>query len=111
MDRLGATSLKRRKHNADDKQSLLVEDLRNHSPKQLAELCLLLGAGAPLRPDPRRSRFFEIDGDSHVFYICKYPSGKKVLLIAVWERERTLDDPEAGVIEKSEMGEELCVDQ
>jgi hypothetical protein len=70
------------------KQPPLLEDLRNHSPEQIGELRLLLSSGAPSRPDPRRPGFFEVDGDSYVFYIFKYPTGTKVLLLGVWERDR-----------------------
>lgn len=70
------------------KQPPLLEDLRSHSPEQLAELRLLLISGAPSRPDPRRPGFFELDGIENVFYVFKYPSGTKVLLVGVWERER-----------------------
>src|SRR5580693_565952 len=73
----------------------LLEDLRNHSPEQLGELRLLLSVGAPSRPDPRRPGFFEVDGDSEVFYIFKYPTGTKVLLLGVWDRER---DPVAELV-------------
>jgi hypothetical protein len=65
----------------------MIEDLRNHSPEQLAELHVLLAIGAPSRPDPRRPGFFEVDGDSHVFYIFRYPNGTKVLLLGIWERD------------------------
>ena len=70
------------------KQPPLVEDLRSHAPEQIAELRLLLSSGAPSRPDPRRPGFFELDGVENVFYIFRYPSGAKVLLLGVWERER-----------------------
>ncbi len=70
------------------KKPPLLEDLRNHTPEQMAELRLLLHSGAPSRPDPRRPGFFEVQGDSNVFYVFKYPSGTKVLLVGVWERER-----------------------
>jgi hypothetical protein len=69
------------------KQPPLLEDLRSHSPEQLAELRLLLTSGATSRPDPRRPGFFELDGTESVFYIFRYPSGSKVLLLGVWERE------------------------
>lgn len=69
------------------KQPPLLEDLRNHSPEQIGELRLLLSAGAPSRPDPRRPGFFEVDGNSSVFYIFKYPTGSKVLLLGVWDRD------------------------
>lgn len=70
------------------KQPPLLEDLRSHTPEQIAELRLLLSSGAPSRPDPRRPGFFELDGEENVFYIFRYPSGAKVLLLGVWERER-----------------------
>jgi hypothetical protein len=70
------------------KQPPLLEDLRNHTSEQLAELRLLLASGAASRPDPRRPGFFELDGAENVFYVFKYPTGTKVLLVGVWERER-----------------------
>jgi hypothetical protein len=70
------------------KQPPLLEDLRNHTPEQLAELRLLLSSGAASRPDPRRPGFFEMDGTENVFYVFKYPTGTKVLLVGVWEREQ-----------------------
>ena len=70
------------------KQPPLLEDLRNHTPEQLAELRLLLTVGAPSRPDPRRPGFYELDGDNSVFYVFKYPTGTTVLLLGVWERVR-----------------------
>ena len=69
------------------KQPPLLEDLRSHTSEQLAELRLLLTSGAPSRPDPRRPGFFELDGTENVFYVFKYPTGTKVLLLGVWERD------------------------
>ncbi len=77
------------------KQLPLVEDLRNHSQEQLAELRQLLIAGAPSRPDPRRPGFYEVEGLSNIYYVFKYPTGTKVLLIGVWQRER---DPVAALV-------------
>jgi len=36
-----------------------------------------------------------VDGDANVFYIFKYPTGTKVLLLGVWDRER---DPVAELV-------------
>jgi hypothetical protein len=94
----GNVSLWRQKTNmitTISKQPPLLEDLRNHSPEQLAELRLLLNVGAPSRPDPRRPGFFELEGTSNVFYIFRYPTGSKVLLLGVWERE---SDPVAEAV-------------
>ena len=77
------------------KQPPLVEDLRNHSQEQLAELRTLLQSGAPSRPDPRRPGFFEVAGQNNVFYVFKYPTGTKVLLLGVWQRE---SDPVAELV-------------
>ena len=73
----------------------LVEDLRNHSQEQLAELRQLLAVGAPSRPDPRRPGFYEVDGFADTYYVFKYPTGTKVLLIGVWVRE---SDPIAALV-------------
>ena len=69
------------------KQPPILEDLRNHSQEELAELRTLLSVGAELRPDPRRPGFFEVSGIDRVYYIFKYPTGSKVLLLGVWDRD------------------------
>jgi hypothetical protein len=73
----------------------LVEDLRNHPQEQIAELRMLLQSGAPSRPDPRRPGFFEVEGRSSVYYVFKYPTGTKVMLLGVWDRE---SDPVAELV-------------
>ena len=77
------------------KQPPLVEDLRNHSQEQMAELRQLLAAGAPSRSDPRRPGFYEVEGASSTYYVFKYPTGTKVLLLGVWERG---SDPVAAMV-------------
>jgi hypothetical protein len=69
------------------KRPPVLQDLRNHSEEQVAELRVLLEQGAPAKPDPRRPGFFELQGSQNVFYIFKYPAGTKVLLLGVWERD------------------------
>jgi len=69
------------------KQPPILEDLRNHSQEELVELRTLLSVGAELRPDPRRPGFFEVSGIDRVYYIFKYPTGSKVLLLGVWDRD------------------------
>jgi hypothetical protein len=77
------------------KQPPLVEDLRNHSEEQIAELRQLLAVGAPSRPDPRRPGFYEVEGLSSTYYVFKYPTGTKVLLLGAWGRE---SDPAASLV-------------
>jgi hypothetical protein len=69
-----------------EKQPPLVEDLRRHTPEQVAELRLLLSAGMTGRPDTLRPGFYELDGTDNVYYIFRYPTGHKVLLVAAWQR-------------------------
>ncbi len=65
----------------------MVEDLRNHTPEQLLELRLILNSGAKGREDTRRPGFYELDGMENVYYVFRYPTGHKVLLIAAWDRQ------------------------
>jgi hypothetical protein len=73
------------------KQPPVIEDPRDHPLKQVAELRLLLEADVPLRPDPRRPGFYEIDGVANVYYIFQYPSGRKVMLLGVWDRDPAVE--------------------
>jgi hypothetical protein len=68
-------------------KSNVIEDLRKHTPEQLAELRLLLNIGLSARADSRRRGFFEIDGAANVYYVLRYPFGRKVLLVAAWDRQ------------------------
>lgn len=64
----------------------VVEDLRGHTNEQMLELRLLLNSGTMGRADERRPGFYEMEGIRHVYYVFRYPSGHKVLLLAAWER-------------------------
>jgi hypothetical protein len=77
------------------KQPPLLEDLRKHTPEQMAELRLLLNAGITGRPDTRRPGFYELDGRFNVYYIFRYPTGHKVLLVAAWQKNT---DPVAEMV-------------
>lgn len=77
------------------KHSPLIEDLRQHSAEQLRELRMLLDAGMPGRPDPRRPGFYELDGVANVYYVFRYPAGHKVLLLAAWQKDT---DPVAELV-------------
>jgi hypothetical protein len=79
------------KENEQTNLPRVIEDLRKHTPEQLAELRLLLNVGLD-RADTRRSGFFEIDGAANVYYVLRYPFRHKVLLVAAWDRQ---GDPKA----------------
>lgn len=65
----------------------IVEDLRHHTPEQMLELRMLLNTGAKGREDARRPGFFEMEGVTNVYYVFRYPTGHKVLLVAAWDRQ------------------------
>jgi hypothetical protein len=75
-------------YDSPGKSPLQVEDLRKHTPEQIAELRELLDAGVVGRPDLHRPDFYEVDGTEDVYFILRYPSGDKVLLIAAWKKAR-----------------------
>jgi hypothetical protein len=72
-----------------------IEDLRNHPAESVETLRMLLQAGVPARPDPRRRDFYEVDNCSRVFYIHITPRGS-VLLLAIWSKDSPEPDIEAG---------------
>jgi hypothetical protein len=63
-----------------------IKDLRHHSPETLETLRGLLAGGADVRPDPKRLHFYELEGDTHVFYIYISPADGTVELLATWAR-------------------------
>ncbi len=65
----------------------IVEDLRRHTPEQLLELRLMLNTGVKGREDARRPGFYEMEGVNNVYYVFRYPTGHKVLLVAAWDRQ------------------------
>ncbi|HEX2713851.1 MAG TPA: hypothetical protein VHM88_16775 [Candidatus Acidoferrales bacterium] len=67
--------------------SLEIENLRNHPAETVEQLRYLLASGAPARPDPRRSGFYEVENHSRVFYIHISPVNGKVLLLATWTKD------------------------
>lgn len=76
----------------------MVEDLRSHTPEQLMELRRLLNAGLTGRADLRRPGFYELDGVANVYYVFRYPTGHKVLLVAAWLKDA---DPVAEMVSLS----------
>lgn len=66
-----------------------VENLRNYPAETVDKLRELLAAGAPARPDPRRSNFYELENGSRVYYIHISPVSGKVWLLAIWSKSAT----------------------
>src|SRR5580704_9006801 len=74
--------------------NLDIKDLRHHSPETLQALRGLLAGGADVRPDPKRSHFYELEGETHTFYIYISPADGAVELLATWAREDRPADSE-----------------
>jgi hypothetical protein len=47
----------------------------------------LLACGAPAKPDPRRSDFYELEDGNRVFYIHITPVNGNILLLATWVKD------------------------
>jgi hypothetical protein len=68
-----------------------IKDLRNHSPETLETLRGLLASGTGVRPDLKRPHFFELEGDTCVFYVYVSPVDGSVALLATWPRTADLE--------------------
>jgi hypothetical protein len=64
-----------------------IEDLGNHPTEALAALRSLLAGGANTIADPKRDGFYEVEGDSAVYYIHVSRITGKILLLATWQSE------------------------
>lgn len=67
--------------------ALQIDAPRNHSVETQERLRQLLDGGAPMRPDPKRPDFFEVEDENRVFYVHVVKATGKVTLLAVWDRE------------------------
>jgi hypothetical protein len=78
-------------------QVLQIEAPRDHSLEVQERLRQLLDGGAPARLDPKRPDFYEIEDDTHVFYVHVVKASGKVTLLAVWDREPQSVDADAAI--------------
>jgi len=67
-----------------------IEDPRNHPAKTVLALRDILCGGATIIPDPKRRGFYEVRGESVVYYIHVSPVNGNVLLLATWPNENEL---------------------
>ena len=72
-------------------RELHIENPRNHPPETVSALRAILSGGTQVTPDPKRPNFYEIEDDSIVYYIHVLPTSGKVLLLATWPSESTLE--------------------
>ena len=71
-------------------RELEIEDLRNHSQEMVTHLRDVLARGANIIPDPKRPGFYEVKLHGQLYFIYISPTTGKVLLIAGWNREESL---------------------
>lgn len=64
---------------------LNIEDLGNHSAATVISLGILLAGTVNVRPDPKRKRLYEIDGDRTVYYVYVSPVTGTIFFLASWE--------------------------
>jgi len=69
------------------KQPLHIENLRNYPVEVVDELRQLLASDAPVRPDPHRADFYELEGPTRVYYVHVSAAIGSVLLLGTWPRE------------------------
>jgi hypothetical protein len=72
-------------------RELEIEDLQNHSQEMVAQLRDVLAGGAAVTPDPKRIGFYEAKDRKHIFYIYVSPNTGKVLLLAAWSHQESLN--------------------
>ena len=71
-------------------RELEIEDLRNHSQEMITRLRDVLARGANIVPDPKRPGFYEVKLRGQLYFIYISPNTGKVLLIAGWNRQESL---------------------
>jgi hypothetical protein len=74
------------------KNDVTIEDLRNHSSNVVSSLREVLAEGAYMTPDAKRPGFYEIESDTHVYYVHIQETTGKVMLLATWPSPRVLEE-------------------
>jgi hypothetical protein len=70
------------------KGKFAIDNLNKYPAQTVQELRDLLTAGGEAHADPGRKNFYDVQNDSHVFFIYLAPKGN-VLLLATWKRDKT----------------------
>lgn len=64
--------------------NLKIENLHQYPDEWVEALRRALAQGAPVTPDPKRQRLYELVSGDKRFYIDVLPSGRKIVLLAAW---------------------------
>lgn len=65
-------------------RELQIESVRSHSSDTILTLRNILAGGGKITPDPKRPGFYEVEGDSVVYWIHVVPATGNVMLLATW---------------------------
>ncbi|HWG59107.1 MAG TPA: hypothetical protein VN661_08685 [Candidatus Acidoferrales bacterium] len=65
-------------------REMQIEDLRGHSAETILTLRSILAGGGKITPDLKRPGFYEVEGDSLIYWIHVVPSSGRVMLLATW---------------------------
>jgi len=69
------------------KEGARIENPRKYEPGAVEQLRHLLQTGSPVKRDPHRENFYEIDSHSETYYIHISPVNGNVVLLAKWLRQ------------------------
>ena len=68
-------------------QEARIENPRDYELGAVESLRHLLEVGSPVQRDPHRENFYEIEGNSEIYYIHISPINGNVVLLAKWLRQ------------------------
>ena len=69
------------------KKGARIENPREYDPGAVEGLRTLMEVGIPVRHDPHREHFYEMEGASETYYIHVSPVSGNVVLLARWLRQ------------------------
>jgi hypothetical protein len=61
-----------------------IDNPQNYPAGIVDELRKLLMSGVSAQADPKRERFYDIESDDRVFFICVFSMSNTVTLLATW---------------------------
>lgn len=66
------------------RREIEIEDVLGHPAEMVEELRAGLSDGARMVADPKRTGFYEVQGEQLTYYVHVIPNSGKVLLLAAW---------------------------
>jgi hypothetical protein len=69
------------------KEGARIENPREYEPGAVEQLRHLLQSGSPVKRDPQRKNFYEVESSRETYYIHISPVTGNVVLLAKWLRQ------------------------